>query len=124
MVEGREETERGENRREITQVLGTNRDHPEEGRIFVWTKRGWFERVQDTSGGVVFESVADSEGEMKEYISRENPSSELVELEARYRKRVAEEFSERSQTYQEAPEDWREEASDEDENQEYHQHDQ
>ena len=123
MLEGREFTERDENQKVIIQVMGTNRDNPDEGRIFVWTKKGWFERVLGISGGVAFEPVAGSEDELKEYISRENPAAELVELDARYRKRVAEEFSERSQSYREASEDWREEATDEDENQQYHQHD-
>jgi hypothetical protein len=122
MVEGREQTGRNENQRVTFQVLGTNRDKPDEGRIFVWTNRGWFERVKGTEGGVAFEPVAKSEDELMEYIALANPSAGLVELDAKYRKRVAEEFSERSQSYQEAPEDWREEASDEDENQQYHQH--
>ncbi|MDD5702358.1 MAG: hypothetical protein PHU23_09960 [Dehalococcoidales bacterium] len=123
MVEGRESTERDEKQRAVIQVLGTNRDNPDKGRIFVWTKRGWFERVKDNSEGVAFEPVADSEDELKEYVSRNNSSAQLFELREKFRKRVAEEFSERSQSYQEAPQDWREKATDEDENQQYHQHD-
>jgi hypothetical protein len=103
--------------------MGTNRNNPDEGRIFVWIKRGWFERIKESPGGVAFTPIAGSEDELIEYISRDDPPVELVELDARYRKKVAEEFSERSQSYREAPEDWREEASNEDENQEYHQHD-
>lgn len=122
MAENRQKTERDENPREIIQVLGTDRDNPEQGRIFVWTKRGWFERLQDASEGIVFEPVADSEDELMEYISRDNPSPELGKLGAKYREMVAGEFSERSQSYQKSFQDWREEATDEDENQEYHQH--
>lgn len=123
MVEGREQDERNENQRVTIQVLGTRLDDPEQGRIFVWTKRGWFERLKGTVGGVAFEPVAKSEDELMEYIARENPSSELTELDAKYRKRVAEEFSERSRSYLDSTQDWRAEASDEDENQQYHQHD-
>jgi len=122
MVEDREQTRSNENQRVIIQVLGTDRNNPEQGRIFVWTKKGWVERVRGASGGVAFTPVADSEDELMEYISRDNPSAELVELDDKFRKMVSEEFSERSQSYQESPEDWREEATDEDENQEYHQH--
>ena len=122
MVEGREQTERNENQREIIQVLGTNRDNPDEGRIFVWTKRGWFERVKGTSGGVAFAHIAGSEEEVRKYIARDNPSAELVELEAKYQRRVIVEFSARSQSYRDSSQDWRAEATDEDENQQYHQH--
>ena len=122
MVEGREQTERNENQRVTIQVLGTNRDNPDEGRIFVWTKRDWFERVKGTAGGVAFEPVAKSEDELMEYIARTNPSANLVELDANHRRKVAEEFSERSQSYRDSTQDWREEATDEDENQQYHQH--
>jgi hypothetical protein len=38
------------------QVLGTNLNNPEEGRIFVWTKLGWFERISGSSGNVAFYS--------------------------------------------------------------------
>ena len=48
------------------QILGTNPDRPEKGRIFVWTKMGWFERLEGSSGNVAFTPVADSEEELRE----------------------------------------------------------
>ena len=102
------------------QVLGTKPDAPGEGRIFVWTKMGWFERLEGPSGDVAFTPVADSEEELRELISRDNPNTELDDLRGKHRKKVSEEFIEQSRSYSDSPEDSNEEPDEDD--QEYHQH--
>ncbi|MFC2045393.1 hypothetical protein ACFLUH_01780 [Chloroflexota bacterium] len=86
------------------QVLGTDRDNPEEGRIFVWTKMGWFERAEGPSDDVAFIPVAQSEDELREFISRDDPSFDLVPLSREYQKRVSDEFMDQSPSYRNSPE--------------------
>lgn len=102
-------------------VLGTDRANPEEGRIFVWTKMGWFERIEGQSGDVAFIPVAESEDELHEFISRDNPSFDLVPLSREYRKRVSDEFMDQSPSYRNSPE-YSSEDPYEDDDQQYHQH--
>ena len=123
MVEGRENTERDEFRGARLRIYGTNLDDPDEGRIFVWTKTGWFERIEGRQGDVAFTPVADSESDLRELIARDNPSADLVELGGDSRKTVAEEFLEQSTSYRDYPGSSRDEPADEDEDQQYHQHD-
>jgi hypothetical protein len=104
------------------QILGTNPDNPTKGRIFVWTKMGWFERLVGQDGDVAFTPIAESEEELRELVSRDNPDTDLGDLRGKYRKIVSEEFIEQSPSYSDSPEDSREE-SDDDEEQEYKQHD-
>ena len=103
-------------------IFGTNFDDPDEGRIFAWTKTGWFERIEGSSGNVAFTHIADSEAELRELIERDNPSADLVELGGKYRKMVSEEFVEQSTSYRDYPGASRDEPADEDEDQQYHQH--
>ena len=103
-------------------VLGTDSENPDDGRIFVWTKMGWFEREEGPSGDVAFIPVAKSQEELLEFISRDDPSSDLVPLSSEYRKSVSEEFAEQSESYRDSPEYSAEEPT-EDDNQQYHQHD-
>jgi hypothetical protein len=121
MVDNGGQSEREEFRGARIQILGTNPDTPEEGRIFVWTKMGWFERLEGPSGSVAFTPVANSEEELREYISRDNTQADLDDLGGNYRKKVSEEFMEQSRSYSDSPEDSREEPDEDD--QEYHQHD-
>jgi len=102
------------------QILGTNPEHPIEGRVFVWTKMGWFERLEGPSGDVAFSHVADSQEELEEYIARDNPMAELQEIVGMYRKTVSEEFIGQSLSYSEPPGDSTEDPDEDD--QEYHQH--
>ena len=104
------------------QIMGTNSDNPEEGRIFVWTKMAWFERLEGESGDVAFTPIAESEKELQELITRDNPSAELDVIAGEFRKQVAEEFIEQSPSYMDSTEDSVEEAND-DEDQEYDEHD-
>jgi hypothetical protein len=123
LVEDREYTTENEFRGARLRVYGTNIDSPDEGRIFVWTKMGWFERIEGSSGNVAFTPVADSEADLRELIARENPSVDLVELGGEYRKTVSEEFNDQSTFDQDFREHSENEPSDEDEDQQYHQHD-
>jgi hypothetical protein len=123
MVEPKEHATNDEFRGARLRIYGTNAESPDEGRIFVWTKTGWFERIEGSAGNVAFTPLADSETELREMIVRDNPSAELIELGGEYRKMVSEEFLEQSISFQDSPEYSREERSDEDEDQQYHQHD-
>jgi hypothetical protein len=97
-------------------------DSPDEGRIFVWTKTGWFERIEGSLGNVAFTPIADSEGRLRELIARDEPLVDLVELGGEYRKMVSEEFLEQSTSIRDYPGYSIDEPSDEDEDQQYHQH--
>ena len=123
MVEAREHTTQDEFRGARLRIYGTKSDNPDEGRIFVWTKTGWFERIEGSSGNVAFTPIADSEADLLELIARDNPAADLVELGGDYRKTVSEEFSEQSTFDQDFREHSENEPSDEDEDQQYHQHD-
>ena len=123
MVEHRKRAERDEFRGARLRIYGTDSDNPEEGRIFIWTKAGWFERIEGSSGNVAFTPVAASEAELREVIARDDPSADFVELGGEYRKMVAEEFLEQSMYYRDSPGPSRDEPADEDEDQQYHQHD-
>ena len=122
MVEGSENSTREDFRGARVRVFGTAPDNPEEGRVFVWTKMGWFERVEGPSGGVAFIPVAQSENELREFISRQDPSVDLVPLGGSYRKMISEEFMEQSPAYSDSPEYSRDDPNQEDD-QQYHQHD-
>ena len=123
MVEPIEHTTNDEFRGARLRIYGTNAESPDEGRIFVWTKAGWFERIEGSAGNVAFTPLADSETELREMIVRDNSSAELIELGGEYRKMVSEEFLEQSISFQDSPEYSRDEPEDEDEDQQYHQHD-
>jgi len=71
---------------------------------------------------VAFTPIADSEADLRELLSRDEPSFELFELGGEYRKMVSEEFLEQSTSYRDSPGYSRDEPSDEDEDQQYHQH--
>ena len=121
MVDNGGHSEREEFRGSRIQILGTNPDTPEEGRIFVWTKMGWFERLEEPSGAVAFTPVAGSEEELRKWISRDNPQADLHELGSKYRKKISKEFLEQSPSYSDSPEGSSEEPDEDD--QQYHQHD-
>ena len=115
-------SEREESSGARIQILGTNPDNPEKGRIFVWTKMGWFERLVGPSGDIAFTPIAESEEELRELISRDNPDADLDDLRGKYRKMVSEEFIEQSPSYSDSTEESSKE-SDDDEEQKYHLHD-
>jgi hypothetical protein len=124
VAEGRENKIQAEFHGARLRIYGTNQGDPEEGRIFVWTKTGWFERIEGSSGNVAFTPIADSEAELRELILRDNPSLDFIELGGEYRKMVSEEFMEQSTDNRDYPGSSRDEPADEDEDQQFHQHDQ
>ena len=73
-------------------ILITNVVDPEDGRTFVWTKMGWFERETGKLGDVAFTHVADSEDELRVLIFRDNPEADLFEAGGNFRKIVSAEF--------------------------------
>ena len=103
-------------------VFGTDASNPDDRRTFVWTKTGWFERVQGESGGVAFIPAAKSEDELRELISRGGTTAKLVPVSGGFRKTVKEEFMEQTTSYEDSPE-YSEEEPTEDDDQQYHQHD-
>jgi len=127
MVEDREQMERdadalSDAKDARLQIFGTDPANPDNGRIFVLTNTGWFERIEVQSGAVAFTFIVQSESELREYISRDDPSANLVQLGGEYRKMVSEEFMEQETSYRDSPEYSDEEPLEED-SQQYHQHD-
>jgi hypothetical protein len=122
MVDNEENFEREESLGAKIQILGTNPEDPVNGRIFVWTKMGWFERLEGQFGDVAFTPIAESEKELREILSRDNPNADLDDIRGEFRKKVSEEFIEQSPSYSDSSEDSSEEAND-DEEQTYHEHD-
>jgi len=104
-------------------VLGTNAERPEKGRIFVWTKLGWFEREMGPDGNAAFTWIARSEHELHDILIQANPSYDLFEQDDDFTSHVIEEFQAQTVSFGED-----EEAADaadhpEEESQSYHQHD-
>jgi hypothetical protein len=112
-----------EKRQARPRVYGTNLEYPEDGRIFVWTKNGWLERIEGVSGNVAFTPIAENEEELREIVRREQPGADIFQLGGDYRKTVVEEYLEQESSYRDTPEYSEEEPEDEDEVQEFHQHD-
>jgi hypothetical protein len=123
VVEGRENKIQEEFHGARLRIYGSRQGDPEEGRIFVWTKSGWFERIEGSHGNVAFTPIADSEAELHDLVSQDNTSPDFIELGGDFRKMVSEEFMEQSTDYQDTPAFSEDEAEEEDEEQEYHQHD-
>jgi hypothetical protein len=122
-MENREDMIQDEFRGARLRVYGTNREDPENGRVFIWTKTGWFERLEGTSGNVAFTPIAESEDELKDLIALEDPESDFIELGGEFKRTVSEEFSEDWSSLEDSTAELTEESSDEDDDQLYHQHD-
>jgi len=121
-MEDLNEKKRGQSRGGRVRVVGTNSDSPDEGKVFVWTKMGWFERIEGESGNAAYTPVARSEKELREYISRGNPSVDLFPLGSKYGKMVAEQFNEQT-PYRSASPEYQSEESSKEYDEQYHQHD-
>ena len=80
MANSEGQSEREEFRGARIQIMGTNPDDPENGRIFVWTKMAWYERLEGQWGDVAFTPVAESEEELRELVTRDDPEADLSEL--------------------------------------------
>jgi hypothetical protein len=121
MAQGKERVTAQGKHESGVQVFGTNPVDPDEGRIFVMTKMGWYERMEVQSGAAAFTHVAGSESELREILSREHRSADLVPLTGEYRKMVMSEFIEQAPSYKDSPEYSPEDPFERD-SQEYHQH--
>lgn len=89
-------------------ILVTDLLNPSEGRIFVWAWTQWFERIGEDSGAVTFTHVADSEPELRRWLSQQQPV-ELSEPDEDFAEMVREEFLEQEPLFPEAPENSSEE---------------
>ncbi len=89
-------------------IFSTNTADFEHGRIFVYSKVGWFERVEGPWGDVAFTPAADSEEELKDWLSQTIPDLDLVEIgfDTDFGKMVYQEFKEQAEDalYPAAPE--------------------
>ncbi len=107
-LDGMDRMAREEFKGAAPRIFGTDAENPENGRIFVWTKMGWFEREEGPWGDVAFTPVADSEDQLREWLARDNPDADLIELDrqSEYGRTVYEEFNEQAETalYPESPE--------------------
>jgi hypothetical protein len=117
MVESSEHMARDEFRGARLRIFGTTQDNPNKGRIFVWTKMGWFERIKGESEDVAFTPVAQSDDELRELVSRDDPSADMVQLGGEYGEKVSGEFMEQSPSYLDFPEYPSEEHDEEDDQQ-------
>lgn len=80
-LEGMERMGREEFRGARPRVYTTDAEHPENGRIFIWTQMGWFERVEGPWGDVAFTPVADDEAQLKDWLAQNQKSDiDLIEL--------------------------------------------
>ena len=105
-LDGMERMAREQFRGAEPRVFGTNPDAPERGQIFIWTQIGWFEREVGPWGNVAFTPVADSEDQLREMVSRNNPVADLVEMDNEFGRMVYREFKEQAEQalYPESPE--------------------
>lgn len=76
---------------------------PDERRVFVYGKTGWFERVEGQTGAAEFTPVADSEEELRNWLA-EGGEPDLVEIDDQFAAQVREEFLEQSPLYPETSE--------------------
>ena len=93
MAERKEQLHRNESSGAPIRILGTNPNNPEDGKILLWTKAGWFERIENQSGDVSFTLVAKSADELKDFVERDLGSVKLFQLGPEYRRKVSEEFT-------------------------------
>jgi len=86
-------------------VFTTNQDDPLEGRVFVWTKVGWYEREEGEQGDIAFTPVAKSEREFREMLD-DQEESDLTQLDPRdeISRMVLQEFREQAPLVPESPE--------------------
>ncbi len=107
-IDGMDRMARDQFRGASPRVFGTDPDNPENGRIFIWTQMGWFERIEGPWGNVTFTPVADDENQLREWLSQDNPDTDLSELDEKDElgKTVCEEFLENTEQalYPESPE--------------------
>ena len=84
-------------------VFVTNPNDLEESRTFVWAKARWYEWLEGEMGNVAFSPVADSEEELRSWLTQED-GLEVTEVDSEYSETVREEFLDQTPLYPEAPE--------------------
>jgi hypothetical protein len=85
-------------------VFVTQENNPEEGLTFVWARAQWYERVEGEMGNVAFVPIADSEEDLRQWLSSEADQSDLTEVDDDYARLVTQEFLEQAPLYPEASE--------------------
>jgi hypothetical protein len=68
-------------------IFGTNPNDPENGRIYLKTKLGWFERSKNESGDLMLAPVSQVEAKLLDFVGNGGASTELIPLNAEYRKK-------------------------------------
>jgi len=108
MIEDRDRPESNEFLGARPRILITNESTPEEGRTFVWTKMGWFEREEGKLGAVAFTPVADSEEELRKLVINADRSADLFEASGEFKKMVTEEFLDQEPMNPDSPDNYSE----------------
>jgi hypothetical protein len=89
-------------------VFTTRPDSPEDGRVFVWAKTRWYERIEASSGAVEFVHIADSEYDFHRWLAeaeRISPSRlSEIDTDEELWDVVTQEFEGEVPLYPEAPE--------------------
>lgn len=85
-------------------IFVTSPDAPDEGRTFVWTEMGWFERLEEgeAEGPVAFSPLSMDEDGLREWLSEQG--LEITELDNEFARDVRDEFLNENPLYLEAPE--------------------
>jgi hypothetical protein len=88
-------------------VFTTNSNEPESGRTFVWTKMGWFERVESATenGAIEFSPVADSEDELRSWLMTQNLEIDEIDDDIGFAVDVKDEITNTVPLYPEAEEE-------------------
>ena len=84
-------------------VFVTQPNDPEEGLTFIWAGARWYERVEGEMGNVAFPPIAESDEELREWLSQED-QPDLTELDDAYARLITREFLEQTPLYPEASE--------------------
>ena len=85
-------------------IFTTNPRNPQAGHTFVWAWTEWFEREEGDSGAVTFTPIADSESELRKWLSLHHHESELTEIKGLFARDVMDDFLEQVPLFPEAPE--------------------
>ena len=105
-LDGMDRLARDEFRGARPRIFRTESGKTQEFRTFVWTKMGWFERMEGPWGDVAFTPVADSEEQLRDWLSQDDADIDLIELDKEYDRNVYQEFMEQADQplYPESPE--------------------
>ena len=89
--------------KEDARVFVTDPDEPGEGRTFIWTETGWFERlIGDETGAAEFSPLSMDENALHEWLREQD--LDITELDDDYAELVLDEWANEDHYYPEAPE--------------------